>query len=72
MRINEDFFDDIEGSEIIQNEDEMISDNTPCEQWYENCKSEGYKVIVAPSLRFVYGIKNETIEKLVRKIRHIL
>ena len=50
----------------------MISDNTPCEQWYENCKNDGYKVIVAPSLRFVYGIKKETIEKLVRKIRHIL
>jgi hypothetical protein len=72
MRINEDFFDNIDGSEIIQNEEEMISDNTPCDQWYEKCKSDGYKVIVAPSLRFVYGVKKETIEKLVKKIRHIL
>ena len=72
MRINEDYIDGFKDEEVIQHEREMISDPTPADIWYENCKSEGYTLIIAPTTRFVYGLKKTNIEKLVRHIRLIL
>lgn len=73
MRINEDYIDGFGNEEVIQHEEvEPICDDTPADLWYEKCKSDGYKLIIAPTTRFVYGQKREKIEKLIKRIRVIL